>query len=498
MDSGRVQYFLKGKTILVTGATGFLAKVFVEKILRIQPQTQKLYLLIRAINTELAAQRLQNEVIRTDLFRVLRDECGEDFESFISEKVVVIAGDVALENLGLKDENLKNEMFQEIDVVVNFAASTKFDERFDFSMGVNTMGALHVLNFAKNCHRLEAFVHTSTGKVSIPQSIKPKDGEAIFREKPFEMGQTLKGTSKLDIHTEMNLLEKKKDELRAKNAEENRIKYEMKDYGIERANLYGWPNTYVFTKAMGEMLVVHHKDNVPLIIIRPTMVTSTYEDPFPGWIEGSRTLDSIICGVGQGKITHFLGHPNTILDTIPADLVINCVITAIVARSNQAPKNFIFHVSSSLRNPFKISDVHNISYNYFIKTPYQKNGKPINISKPSLLTSVAAFNISMTIRYVLPLKVLNLVNKVFCQCSQDFYDTNCRKIRMVKRLVELYKPYLFFRAVFDDTNTENLRRETKGNLNLEVVGLNFDPSSIDWKDYMMNSHIPGLVKYAMK
>ncbi|RHN60538.1 putative alcohol-forming fatty acyl-CoA reductase [Medicago truncatula] len=57
-----------------------------------------------------------------------------------------------------------------------------------------------------------------------------------------------------------------------------------------RANLYGWPNTYTFTKAMGEMLLVHHKDNVPLIIIRPTMITSTNKDPFPGWIEGLRYI----------------------------------------------------------------------------------------------------------------------------------------------------------------------------------------------------------------
>ena len=55
-----------------------------------------------------------------------------------------------------------------------------------------------------------------------------------------------------------------------------------------RAKLYGWPNTYVFTKAMGEMLLLHFKDNVPLIIIRPTMVISTYNDPFPGYIEGFR------------------------------------------------------------------------------------------------------------------------------------------------------------------------------------------------------------------
>jgi alcohol-forming fatty acyl-CoA reductase len=60
---------------------------------------------------------------------VLRAEWGEKFSSFISKKVVGIAGDVAAENLGIKDEKLKNEIFEEIDLLVHFAASTKFDER---------------------------------------------------------------------------------------------------------------------------------------------------------------------------------------------------------------------------------------------------------------------------------------------------------------------------------------------------------------------------------
>ncbi|XP_057419353.1 fatty acyl-CoA reductase 1-like isoform X2 [Lotus japonicus] len=442
-----------------------------------------MYLLLRASNDDLAANRLQDEIIGTYLFRVLRDEWGEDFDSFMSKKVIVIPGDVSLENLGLKDEDLKNEMLKEIEVLVNFAASTKFDERFDISMGVNTTGALNVLNFAKSCHEINVLLHISTAYVSGEIA----DGEAV-KEKPFEMTQSLKKNSKLDIHVEMNLLEKKLDELRAKNASEITIKYAMKDYGLERANLYGWPNTYVFTKAMGEMLLVHYKDNVPLIIIRPTMVTSTYKDPFPGWIEGIRTVDSVICGYGQGKLACFLGHPKTILDMIPADMVINCVITAIVAHSNQVSKNFIYHVASSSRNPLRISDVINITFHYFTKSPLKsKNGTPIIVSKMQLLTSMAAFQSYMKNRYVLPLKVLNVVNEVFCHFFQDVYDDNFNKIQKVIGLGK----------IFDDTNTENLRRETKRHLNKEAVGLGFDPYSIDWTDYMMNTHIPGLTKYAL-
>ncbi|KAI5388807.1 probable fatty acyl-CoA reductase 4 isoform X1 [Lathyrus oleraceus] len=494
MNSGMMQNFLKGKTILVTGTTGFLAKVFVEKILRIQPEIQKLYLLVRSSNTDLASNRLQNEVFRTDLFRLLREKLGGDFNSFISKKVVAVAGDVAIENLGIKDEKLKNVMFEEIDIIVNSAATTNFDERFDTSMGVNTMGALHVLNFAKKCHKIKLLVHISTAYVCG----EAKEGESIFEEKAFKMGQSLKGTSKLDINTEVDLLEKKLDDFRAMNVDENTIKYALKDYGIERANLHGWPNTYVFTKAMGEMLLVHHKDNVSLIIIRPTMVTSTIKDPFPGWIEGLRTVDSMICAFGKGKLPCFLGHPKTVLDIMPVDLVINCVIATIVINSNQAPKSFIYNVSSSLRNPLKISDVHNISHQYFMKTPcINKNGKLILVSKGIALKSLAAFNIYTEIKYVLPLKVLHLVNKMVCHSYQDVYDDNFKKIRMVKRLAKLYKPYVFFKAVFDDTNTENLRRETKV-YNMKDENLEFDPSSINWKDYMMNTHIPGLVKYAMK
>lgn len=55
-----------------------------------------------------------------------------------------------------------------------------------------------------------------------------------------------------------------------------------------RAMLHGWPNTYVFTKAMGEMVLENFKEKANLIILRPTIITSTITEPFSGWIEGLR------------------------------------------------------------------------------------------------------------------------------------------------------------------------------------------------------------------
>lgn len=46
---------------------------------------------------------------------------------------------------------------------------------------------------------------------------------------------------------------------------------------------------------MGEMLIDSMRGEIPTVIIRPSVIESTYREPFPGWMEGNRykifTLD---------------------------------------------------------------------------------------------------------------------------------------------------------------------------------------------------------------
>lgn len=65
-----------------------------------------------------------------DLFKTLKEKYGTNLQSFLSEKVTPIAGDITYENLGIKDSNLIQEMWKSVDVVVNVAATTNFDERY--------------------------------------------------------------------------------------------------------------------------------------------------------------------------------------------------------------------------------------------------------------------------------------------------------------------------------------------------------------------------------
>ncbi|KAI4313516.1 hypothetical protein L6164_026491 [Bauhinia variegata] len=489
MELGSVKHFLKGKTILVTGATGFLGKIFVEKILRVQPDVKKLYLLLRASDPCSATERMHNEIFGKDLFKVLREKLDGDFGSFISDKVVAVAGDVSSENMGIRDVNLRKAMLEEIDIVLHSAACTKFDERFDTAMLTNTIGASNVVNFAKNCTKVEVLLHVSTAYVC-------GETEGLILEEPFQMGKTLKGFSKLDIEFEKKLVEKKLSELQTQNLKGEMITSMMKSFGLERAKEYGWPNTYVFTKAMGEMLVGHMKENLHVIILRPTIVTSTYKEPFSGWVEGARTIDSFAIAYGKRNLTCFPGNIKEVVDVIPADMVVNAIIVAMVANANQCYDN-IYHVGSSVRNPLRYFNLWNYAYKYFTEKPWKdKDGKPIKVGTVSVL-DMAGFQRYMFINFLLPLKVLKLLNTIFCQYFQKMYLEFNKKILIVMRLTDLYKPYLFFRGVFDDENMEKLRIAARQG-GIEDDFFYFDPKMIDWEDYFTNIHFPGTVKYLFK
>ena len=78
-----------------------------------------------------------------DLFRVLKEKHGGYLNSLISQKIRVVAGDITCEDLGVKDSLLLEEMIKEVDVVVNLAANTNFDERY-FSSAIIFLSNFHI------------------------------------------------------------------------------------------------------------------------------------------------------------------------------------------------------------------------------------------------------------------------------------------------------------------------------------------------------------------
>ncbi|MED6224128.1 hypothetical protein PIB30_080792, partial [Stylosanthes scabra] len=169
---------------------------------------------------------LQHEILGKELFRLLKETLGENFNSFVSEKLSVVAGDISEENLYLKDSTLRDHIYNQTDVILNMAATTKFDERYDVALDINTFGVKHVLNFAQKCTKLKVLVHVSTAYVC-------GEKEGLILEDPHQMGVSLNGVPGLDIEMEMKLVQQKLKQLRHEGATEHEIKLAMKDLGIK-------------------------------------------------------------------------------------------------------------------------------------------------------------------------------------------------------------------------------------------------------------------------
>lgn len=469
--------FMRKKNFLITGATGFLAKVMIEKMLSIQPDVGKLFLIIRADDSTSAFKRLTNEVMNTGLFKELRELHGMEFQKFMLERLVPVVGDITQHNLGI-DTDMVDILRKEVDIIITSAATTTFDERYDVALQTNTKSVHRVMEFGKCCEKVQLLMHISTAYVN-----GQREGRAL--EEPFKMGYSIareksESSGCLDVQDEFTLIIKTAEE--TKNGFTNS---RMKDLGMERARQYGWQDTYAFTKAMAEMMIVNGREDLPVVIVRPSIIESTYSQPFPGWIEGHRMLDPVITLYGKGQISRFLGDPDNVLDLIPADMVVNATLAAMAKHAGK-PGIGIYQVASSVANPIRVEEIFDIIFEHFKYNPFADNkGKPLRSPKKLILLN------SMEDFYRQALGTASNSPTTTAGLS----TSGRYMLEQLKYMAKIYEPYAFYKGRFDISNSEKLFQELSEE---EQQSFGFDVKDIQWKDYIGNIHIPGLRQHVLK
>ncbi|KAF9593433.1 hypothetical protein IFM89_022899 [Coptis chinensis] len=384
MEGIGIVKFLRGKDLLITGATGFVAKVLTEKILRTVPDVGKIFLLIKANSKEAAMERLKSEVnifslsliINTELFKCLKQTHGKSYQSFMLSKLVPVVGNVCKPYLGIETE-LIDKITDEVDIIVNSAASTTFDERYDVALDINTRGPCQLMSFTR-------------GVPNLSFSCKFQQWSGFsFICAAYVNGERQGSLPMLDIEAEIKLAMNTRESF-----QNDAVTQKMKDLGLERAKVYGWQDTYVFTKAMGEMVIDNMRDDVPVVIIRPSVIESTCKEPFPGWMEGNRMMDPIVLYYGKGQLTGFLVDPKGVLDVVPADMVVNATLAAMAKHGAAGrPGMSIYQIASSVVNPLVFEDLAKLLFEHFNSSPcIDTRGGPINVPKMKLFSSMEDFS----------------------------------------------------------------------------------------------------------
>ncbi|KAF9087022.1 cyclin-dependent kinase inhibitor far1 [Mortierella sp. AM989] len=317
--------------VFLTGATGFVGKVLVEKILRSLPQVKKIYLLLRVSGKNTLESRVHEEIFGSRLFETLKAQYAttKEFLDQVVPKVVAVQGDITLENLGMSTKD--TTMVQaDTTVLINCAASVSFTHPLREALNMNCYGTLRALKLAQGMPHLDAVVQVSTAYVNAHMKGENVQ-ESIY---PYPLGDANQLFDRLGNMTDG----------------------EMEAYERDVA-LKTFPNTYVVSKSLTEQLIQgwSRSMNLPLVIVRPPIISASLNEPVPGWIEGTGTFTGpmVLCAIGA--IQEWVGKVNTIMEVVPVDIVCNTILMAATQAGRNLLKVPIFQLGTSAYNPVELN-----------------------------------------------------------------------------------------------------------------------------------------------
>ncbi len=481
---------LRGKRIFITGATGFVGKVLVEKLLWSLPEVGKLLLLVRPTGERTAAERLAGEILGSPIMARLRAHHGDRWPAWVASKVEVVAGDLRHDRFGL-DEEPYTALCRRVDRVVASAATVSFEERLDHAVELNARAALRPLTLARDAGDVP-LVHVSTCYVSgrrqgsiAERLVEPEPGE----DGPFDLAATLRA---LD------------DACRRLRAYPGGTPYTpplandaaFVEAGRTQAGRHGFNDVYTLTKALGERLVARDRGSVPVAIVRPAIVESAAEQPIPGWIEAIRVSDPLLVAYGRGRTRDIPGTADVPLELIPVDTVVNALLAALadLRRGEPSAEIPVYQIGSS-RHPITLGELMAHAREGFVRTPLRDDqGAPITLRE-------ARFVEPERLRRRLDAKrgrVRTLARALAGVGSSRFtprLGVAERTLEHFSRLIEVYRPYLSHGASYQDEATRGLWNRLSAR---DQATFPFDITAIDWRAYIARVHLPGLVRFALK
>lgn len=505
---------IAGKNILLIGFTGFIGKVWLAKVLADLPEVGKVYLLIRRQRSTTAQRRFEKIIQESPLFEGLHNRYGDDFGSFLAEKVEVIEGDISQPGLGLAPE-IAQRLKAQLDVIINSSGLTDFNPDLRQALSINVDGTLHLLKFLRECARA-TLLHLSTtyvvgfhdGRIAetltanyTPHGISDFDAAREYEH----LWQIVKDTEahaasdEITAQLRQQILNKGRQLSDTEFAAQIRkhrqrwLRDELIEVGMRRAREFGWPNTYTFTKSLAESLIARHAADLPVAVVRPSIVETSTHDPFSGWNEGVNTSAPISYLLG----TFFRQMPSNskkCLDIIPVDLVCRGMIL-IAAALIERRHDPLYQLATSAVNPCNMRrtiELTGLAHRKYYRAQDDFNQRlraffdtiPVSKERYERLSAPRQKQIVQALQRILaplPMARSPLVRRE-------------RDLDRVEKIIQLYEPFILHNEyVFEAKHVELLSAALPAE---EQAAFGYDASYIDWWDYWINIHIPALRKWS--
>ncbi|XP_048264969.1 fatty acyl-CoA reductase wat isoform X5 [Bombus terrestris] len=283
-----IQQFYNGQSIFITGGTGFVGKLLIEKLLRECPGISFIYLLVRPKKGKDMHQRIE-EIFDDPLFGKVKEK-----QPKFRHQIVAIAGDCGQPGLGISPAD-RQTITREVSIVFHVAATVRFDEKMKLAVPINVRSPKDVMDLCKEISYLKAFIHVSTAYANCTRT--------HIEEKVYEAPIDGDKLATIVEYMDEKLIEE-----------------------ITPRLLGAWPNTYTYTKAVAEGIIVKQAGDLPVGIFRPGIVISTYQEPVRGWIDNLYGPTGVAAGAGTGVLRSIHCDGSIEANVVPGDLTVNALI----------------------------------------------------------------------------------------------------------------------------------------------------------------------------
>ncbi|MCH8497066.1 MAG: fatty acyl-CoA reductase [Marinobacter sp.] len=484
--SSRIIATLTGKRILLTGASGFLGKVVLEKLLRTVPDIGLIYLPMRA-NRKFpnAEDRFRAEVLGSSVFDRLRRDLGDAFEARVAARIRCLPATITASQLGLTDDAYQ-ALAGSLDAIINSAASVNFRESLERALEINTLCLDNLVTLTEVAGGIP-LLQVSTCYVN---GKNPGDArEAVVAPASGRLARHAQGY--YEVRPLIARLQAEIRELSAAHQDPDAREQALIALGQAEANELGWTDTYTFTKWLGEQCLLESMQGRTLTIVRPAIIESALEEPLPGWIEGVKVADAVIMGYARGKVVVFPGQRGCVLDVIPVDLVANSILMALAEALQDPGEQRIYQSCSGASNP--------ITLGQFIDLVIEESRRnhqsyPRLFKRPPRLPFVAvdATLFGLLLKgSQLPLQVIQRLLRIR---EPEAKLKLLESLATTQQLAALFGFYTAADYVFHNDRLMALAQRMSP---VDRALFPVDPSAIDWANYLQRIHLAGLDRYSL-